>query len=372
MDMVKEFIRDWNSDWRLSDLQLESNKKRQSMQVTTDTKNTQKRVGTGWDGRRKEQLTVGTITTDTGNTQSGKPAGSGRVGTKELGQKVDNHRADGARKRAVVSSRQLQGRQKANIDASASQRRMEIGQRIRKLWEGKKAGGRPREDIKGGMEKGLGGGKDSLGSEKRYVGNYVSAARKSGKGKYWGRRRTDIRYISKAVVERWSNRTVVVEVGRRARRRHTVVRPSYHFSAGTKELGSRTTVDNHRADGARKRAIIAGRQKADWSTDKEAVGREKIVGRRVGGEVSVGLVRQWDRRRTDIRYISKVVVERRSDRTVGPVGLWHWVVKVGRRAMQRHTVVRSSYHFRVGTKFLRLLEPVELSRFWITTSRASK
>ncbi|CAH7677582.1 hypothetical protein PPACK8108_LOCUS12752 [Phakopsora pachyrhizi] len=49
------------------------------------------------------------------------------------------------------------------------------------------------------------------------------------------------------------------------------------------------------------------------------------------------------RRRTDIRYIGKAL-------GVGPVGLWHWVVEVGRRARQRHTVVRSSYHFRVGAK----------------------
>ncbi|KAI8455608.1 hypothetical protein BY996DRAFT_6508082 [Phakopsora pachyrhizi] len=59
-------------------------------------------------------------------------------------------------------------------------------------------------------------------------------------------------------------------------------------------------------------------------------------------EVSVGLVRRCirDRRRTDIRYFSEVVVEKRLDRIVGPVGLWHWAVKVGRRARQQHTVVR--------------------------------
>ncbi|CAH7688113.1 hypothetical protein PPACK8108_LOCUS23026 [Phakopsora pachyrhizi] len=50
------------------------------------------------------------------------------------------------------------------------------------------------------------------------------------------------------------------------------------------------------------------------------------------GEVSVGLVRRW--RRTDIRYISKAVVEGQSDKN-------HWRA----RARRRHTVVRSSYHF---------------------------
>ncbi|CAH7689970.1 hypothetical protein PPACK8108_LOCUS25168 [Phakopsora pachyrhizi] len=58
----------------------------QLTQVTTDTKNTQKRVGTGWDGRRSTQ----------------DPMGRAQRRDKE----------------------QLQGRQKANIDASASQRSM--------------------------------------------------------------------------------------------------------------------------------------------------------------------------------------------------------------------------------------------------------
>ncbi|KAI8444153.1 hypothetical protein BY996DRAFT_6584121 [Phakopsora pachyrhizi] len=87
------------------------------------------------------------------------------------------------KKRAVALSRQLQGRQKANIDASASQRRME------------KAGGRPRVDS----------GEVSV----RLV----------------RRRRTDIRYIGKAVVERRSDRTVGGG---------TIARSSYHFSVGTK------------------------------------------------------------------------------------------------------------------------------------------
>ncbi|CAH7671592.1 hypothetical protein PPACK8108_LOCUS6386 [Phakopsora pachyrhizi] len=58
-------------------------------------------------------------------------------------------------------------------------------------------------------------------------------------------------------------------------------------------------------------------------------------------EVSVGLVRRREtphQRRTDIRDISKAVV----GRAVGQ-GL-------SRRARQRHTEVRSSYHFRAGTK----------------------
>ncbi|CAH7687623.1 hypothetical protein PPACK8108_LOCUS22434 [Phakopsora pachyrhizi] len=38
---------------------------------------------------------------------------------------------------------------------------------------------------------------------------------------------------------------------------------------------------------------------------KQAGRQNQIVGRQVGGEVSVGIVRRW--RRTDIRYISKAV-----------------------------------------------------------------
>ncbi|KAI8444825.1 hypothetical protein BY996DRAFT_6546955 [Phakopsora pachyrhizi] len=80
---------------------------------------------------------------------------------------------------------------------------------------------------------------------------------------------------------------------------------------------------------------------------------KQIVGRRAGGEVSVGLVRRWERRRTDIRYISKAVVEKAVGRN-RPVGLWHWAVEVGRKARQWHTVVRSSYHFRGGTKYMNM------------------
>ncbi|KAI8448661.1 hypothetical protein BY996DRAFT_6604744 [Phakopsora pachyrhizi] len=62
-----------------------------------------------------------------------------------------------------------------------------------------------------------------------------------------------------------------------------------------------------------------------------------------GREVSVGLVRRREtpllktKRRTDIGGISKAVV----GRAVG---------QDCRRARRRHTEVRSSYHFRVGTK----------------------
>ncbi|CAH7677142.1 hypothetical protein PPACK8108_LOCUS12280 [Phakopsora pachyrhizi] len=67
-----------------------------------------------------------------------------------------------------------------------------------------------------------------------------------------------------------------------------------------------------------------------------------------GREVSVGLVRREtprrlkDQRRTDIRDISKAVVGRAVNLLIK--------LGVGRRARQRHTEVRSSYHFRVGTK----------------------
>ncbi|CAH7671553.1 hypothetical protein PPACK8108_LOCUS6342 [Phakopsora pachyrhizi] len=64
-----------------------------------------------------------------------------------------------------------------------------------------------------------------------------------------------------------------------------------------------------------------------------------VVILRVLLEVSVGLVRRWDRRRTYIGYISKEEVERR-------------------RARQRHTVVQSSYHFRPGTKGILCSTPV--------------
>ncbi|CAH7687948.1 hypothetical protein PPACK8108_LOCUS22819 [Phakopsora pachyrhizi] len=82
---------------------------------------------------------------------------------------------------------------------------------------------------------------------------------------------------------------------------------------------------------------LQGRRKANIDASASQRRRPgKIVGRRVAGykrEVSVGLVRR--RRRTDIRYISKAVVEGRLDKTVGG----------RRRARRRHTVVRSSYHF---------------------------
>ncbi|KAI8456687.1 hypothetical protein BY996DRAFT_6502068 [Phakopsora pachyrhizi] len=114
--------------------------------------------------------------------------------------------------------------------------------------------------------------------------------------------------------------------------------------------GSRMGVDNHRAHKARKRAP---KKNVDWLTDKEAMGRKRQGGAAQGEtekELGGGKDSLGGKRRTDIRYIGKAVVERRSDRTVGPVGLWHWAVKVGRRARRRHTVVQSSYHFRVGAK----------------------
>ncbi|CAH7670805.1 hypothetical protein PPACK8108_LOCUS5541 [Phakopsora pachyrhizi] len=100
--------------------------------------------------------------------------------------------------------------------------------------------------------------------------------------------------------------------------------------------------------------------------------KKNIVGRWVGGGVSVGLVRRRETprwRRTDIRYIGKAVVERQSDRTVG------------RRARRRHTVVRSSYHFRVGAKvpttsrelFNEPLIPVKLSHWaWTVPDTSAK
>ncbi|KAI8456315.1 hypothetical protein BY996DRAFT_6463708 [Phakopsora pachyrhizi] len=71
-----------------------------------------------------------------------------------------------------------------------------------------KAGGRPRVDS----------GEVSVGLVRR------CAARRRGKGKY----------ISKAVVEGRLDKTAV-EVGRRARQRHTVVWSSYHFSFRNEE-----------------------------------------------------------------------------------------------------------------------------------------
>ncbi|KAI8442812.1 hypothetical protein BY996DRAFT_6576587 [Phakopsora pachyrhizi] len=49
--------------------------------------------------------------------------------------KVDNHRADKARRRAMAKEAG------ASIDALASQRRMKIVRRMRKLWEGKRQAG---------------------------------------------------------------------------------------------------------------------------------------------------------------------------------------------------------------------------------------
>ncbi|KAI8443676.1 hypothetical protein BY996DRAFT_6592461 [Phakopsora pachyrhizi] len=106
------------------------------------------------------------------------------------------------------------------------------------------------------------------------------------------------------------------------------------------------------------REIIAGPTKAsiDASASQRRMklweGKRQAGGlREDSGEVSVGLVRRCirDRRRTDIGYISKAV-GRNFWLGVGPVGLWRWAVKVGRRARQWHAVVRSSYHFRQTTE----------------------
>ncbi|CAH7669907.1 hypothetical protein PPACK8108_LOCUS4561 [Phakopsora pachyrhizi] len=125
---------------------------------------------------------------------------------------------------------------------------------------------------------------------------------------------------------------------------------------------NRTKVDNCRADKARRQAI-GRRIRKLWEGKRQAGGLREDSGRDgkgSGGKDSLGSEKHHaegaergsirDRRRTDIGYISKAVVERRLDRTVGPVGLWHWAVELGRRARQQHTVVRSSYHFRPGTK----------------------
>ncbi|KAI8446169.1 hypothetical protein BY996DRAFT_8399715 [Phakopsora pachyrhizi] len=143
--------------------------------------------------------------------------------------------------------------------------------------------------------------------------------------------------------------------------------------SGRRHIAGPTTY--RRADDVR---ILQGRQRkvlcglygdnALWrnkvcSTDKEAGmggGKEDIKGDIYllmgeylnekpgkGREVSVGLVRRRetprrleDQRRTDIGGISRMVV----GRAVGK-GCW------AGRARRRHTEVRSSYHFRVRTKF---------------------
>ncbi|CAH7670687.1 hypothetical protein PPACK8108_LOCUS5408 [Phakopsora pachyrhizi] len=109
---------------------------------------------------------------------------------------------------------------------------------------------------------------------------------------------------------------------------------------------NRTKVDNCRADKARRQAWVGRMEGIKGGMEKECCASQAVKHHAEGAER--GSIR--DRRRTDIGYISKAVVERRLDRTVGPVGLWHWAVKLGRRARQQHTVVRSSYHFRPGTK----------------------
>ncbi|KAI8450814.1 hypothetical protein BY996DRAFT_6470333 [Phakopsora pachyrhizi] len=85
---------------------------------------------------------------------------------------------------------------------------------------------------------------------------------------------------------------------------------------------------------------IAGPTTADdvWGRARGACGAGCTAGGR-REEVSVGLVRRREtphQRRTDIGGISRTVVGR--------------ALGVGRRARRRHTEVRSSYHFRVGTK----------------------
>ncbi|KAI8445516.1 hypothetical protein BY996DRAFT_6510205 [Phakopsora pachyrhizi] len=133
-------------------------------------------------------------------------AGLGRVGT-----------AGRAMGRAILQGRRRKGLYGDTI-AGPTKARMRFGgikivRRIRKPWEGK----RPEEV--------------SVGLVRR------RAARKSGKGESRRpKRRTDIWGISKAVVGR-----AVREDCRRARRRHTEVRSSYHFRVRT-EVNS-TTAD---------------------------------------------------------------------------------------------------------------------------------
>ncbi|KAI8459838.1 hypothetical protein BY996DRAFT_6558336 [Phakopsora pachyrhizi] len=148
----------------------------QSTQVTTDTKNTQKRVGTGWDGRWSTQEL-------------------------ESRTRVDNHRANKARKQA---------------QGNKWWRR--IGQTIRKLWEGKRQEGGPG-GINGGMEK-----ENKSDRQEVSVGLIRPRETPRRKGEVSGAGDRLISGISvRRVVEGRSDKTAV-KVGRRARWRHTVMR----------------------------------------------------------------------------------------------------------------------------------------------------
>ncbi|KAI8449635.1 hypothetical protein BY996DRAFT_6487370 [Phakopsora pachyrhizi] len=134
--------------------------------------------------------------------------------------------------------------------------------------------------------------------------------------------------------------------------------------SGRRHIAGPTTADDVRILQGRQRKVLCGLygENALWrnkvcSTDKEAGmggGKEDIKGDIYlsmgeylnekpgkGREVSVGLVRRRleDQRRTDIGGISRMVV----GRAVGKG------CRAGAR--RRHTEVRSSYHFRVKTKF---------------------
>ncbi|KAI8446110.1 hypothetical protein BY996DRAFT_6508542 [Phakopsora pachyrhizi] len=122
----------------------------------------------------------------------------------------------------------LQGRRRKGLYGENALWRNKVCSTDKEAMGREEAGGRPeygmgggKEDIKGVIKGMLGGGKDSLGSEKRRDGNYASAARRSGKGE---------------------SQRPITEVGRAvgqdcragARRQHTEVRSSYHFRVRTK------------------------------------------------------------------------------------------------------------------------------------------
>ncbi|KAI8450288.1 hypothetical protein BY996DRAFT_6551230 [Phakopsora pachyrhizi] len=93
-------------------LSLEWEQKEQSTRVTAGTKNTQKRVGTGWDGRRSTRDPMGRAAA--------------------AGQRVDNHKADGQWRQPKkyvdwLTDKETMGREKAGGRPGKIVGRREVG-----------------------------------------------------------------------------------------------------------------------------------------------------------------------------------------------------------------------------------------------------
>ncbi|KAI8447677.1 hypothetical protein BY996DRAFT_6564663 [Phakopsora pachyrhizi] len=162
-------------------------------------------------GRQRPQKEEGStrVATVAENYQKREQAGLGRVGTARRG------RVDIARPttQGILQGRRRKGYRRAD-DILLDRQRKGVGRNEDCLTDKEAAG----EDIKGVIKGMLGG----------------VLLERAERGSLEDERRTDIGGISRAVVGRAVNLLIKLGVGRRARRRHTEVRSSYHFRVRTK------------------------------------------------------------------------------------------------------------------------------------------